>query len=116
MSSRRETNALRDIVEESDAISEYLAGKSFDDYRTHRMTVDAVERCLARITEAVVRIGSARMEEVAPGVPMEKVRGLGNLLRHAYDVVDHGTIWDTVKHDLPPLRAACERALAQSSR
>jgi uncharacterized protein with HEPN domain len=112
LSSRRETNALHDIVEESDAVAGYIAGKSFEDFRGHRMTLDAVERCLGRITEAVIRIGPERMKAIAPEVPMEKVRGLGNWLRHAYDIVDPATIWDTVQNDLPPLRAACARALA----
>ena len=76
------------------------------------MTVDAVERCLARITEAAIRIGPERMDEISPGLPMQQVRGLGNLLRHAYFVIDHGTIWSTIKDSLPPLREACERALA----
>ena len=112
MSSRRETDFLGDIVENIDAIADYVAGKSFDDYRSDRMTVDAVERCLARITEAAIRIGPERMDEISPRLPMQDVRGLGNLLRHAYFVIDHGTIWSTIQNSLPPLRAACERALS----
>ena len=39
------------------------------------------------------------------------MRGLGNFLRHSYDRVDTKLVWDTVKEDVPALRAACERAL-----
>jgi uncharacterized protein with HEPN domain len=116
LSSRHESDFLGDIVENIDAITEYVAGMSFDEYRADRMTVDAVERCLARITEAAIRVGPARMDEIAPGLPMQEVRGLGNLLRHAYFVIDHGTIWSTIENSLPPLRAACERAMSEADR
>lgn len=102
---------MSDIIEEADAIAGYVAGKAFADYRTERLLVDGVERCLSRITEAVIRIGADRMRAIDPDLPVEKVRGLGNLLRHAYDFIDPELIWDTVQNDLPALRAACERAL-----
>jgi len=43
---------------------------------------------------------------------MHAVRQLGNVLRHDYDLIDVETIFTTVRHDLPPLRAACIAALA----
>ena len=104
---------LEHIVENADRIGEYIAGKDFDAFASHRMTVDAVERCLARITEAAVRIGEVAMNEIAPGVPMHVLRGFGNALRHDYDKIDLGTVWATVKNDLPALRHACAQALSE---
>jgi len=104
---------MHDIIEQSDAIQHYLAGKSFDAYVAEQLLIDAVERCLGRLTEAVIRIGPEQMRKIAPDLPMEKVRGLGNLLRHAYRDIDQHEIWSTAKRDLPALRAACERALGE---
>lgn len=103
---------LEHIVENSDRIADYIAGMDFDAFSRHRMTIDAVERCLARITEASVRIGETAMNEIAPDVPMHVLRGFGNALRHDYDRIDLATIWATVNNDLRSLRAACEQALA----
>jgi uncharacterized protein with HEPN domain len=36
---------------------------------------------------------------------------MGNWLRHQYDRVDVETIWNTIQDDLPPLKAAAEKAL-----
>ncbi len=39
--------------------------------------------------------------------------GIGNHLRHGYDVVEPEIIWNIVERDLLPLRAGCEAALAR---
>jgi uncharacterized protein with HEPN domain len=104
---------LRDVVDNIDAIERYVANLSFDQFRQDRMRIDAVERCLQRITEAVIRIGPDAMRTVMPDLPVEQVRGLGNVLRHAYDTLAEGVIWSTIQNDLPPLRRACEEELAR---
>ena len=72
-----------------------------------------MERCLQRITEAVIKIGPERMAEISPQTPVDAVRGLGNMLRHDYDRVDLGTIWHTIRESLPKLRADCVSVLGQ---
>ena len=103
---------LHDIIEYADHIAEYCGGMSFEQFFDDRLIRDATERCLERIIEACVRLGPERMAAIAPNLPLHEVRGLGNMLRHAYEQIDAKLIWDTVKDDLPPLRTACERALA----
>ena len=103
---------LRDIVDNSDWIATYIGGLNFDQFLSDRMRRDAAERCLERIIEASVRLGPERLARIAAGQPLHEVRGLGNVLRHAYDRIDPKLIWDTLTDDIPKLRAACERALA----
>lgn len=66
---------------------------------------------LQRITEAVIKIGPERMAAVSPSLPVDAVRGLGNVLRHDYDRVDLRTIYVTVTDSLPRLRVDCAAAL-----
>jgi uncharacterized protein with HEPN domain len=73
-------------------------------------TIDAVERCLARISEAAVRLGETA-QEVCPGVAWRDIRGLGNHLRHEYRRVDLSRIWVMVEEHLPALKSACADAL-----
>jgi uncharacterized protein with HEPN domain len=103
---------LEDIIENADSIARYLAGLDFDDFTADQMRIDAVERCLMRLTEAAIRIGPDRMTEIAPELPMRQVRGLGNVLRHAYELIDLRTIWDTAVTSVPVLREACAAVLA----
>jgi uncharacterized protein with HEPN domain len=74
-------------------------------------TINAVERCLQRISEAVIKIELERVAHIAPALPVHAVRGLGNALRHDYDCLTLRTIYTTVKDSLPDLRTACIRAL-----
>lgn len=71
---------------------------------------DAVERCPKRICEAAAKLGPDA-EALCPEIHWPRIRALGNVLRHEYDLVDGARIWYTVKDDLPPLKAATQRAL-----
>ena len=107
MSSEREQQRLADIIENIDAIGAYVGNMNFAAFAADRKTVDATERCLQRITEAVIKIGPDRMRVIAPEIPAEAVRGLGNMLRHEYDAIDLRSLFNTVTDDLPRLRRAC---------
>lgn len=111
MSSEREALRLQDIIDNIDRIDGHIGSLDFSAFATDSKTVDAVERCLQRLTEAIIKIGAERMAVVSPQTPAEAVRGLGNLLRHAYDEVDLTTIWTTVRESLPELRNDCLKAL-----
>jgi uncharacterized protein with HEPN domain len=65
------------------------------------------------ISEAAVRLKDDA-ELLCPGIPWREIRGSGNWLRHQYDGVDIETIWNTIQDDLPALKAAVEKVLAQA--
>lgn len=115
MSSERERQRLEDIVANIEMIERYIANFPFDAFLADDKTVNATERCLQRITEAVIKIGPERMATIAPDVPMQAVRGLGNMLRHEYDNIDLRTIYNTAVHDLPMLKEACDQALKKNA-
>lgn len=112
MSFERERLRLLDVVENIDRIDTYLAGIDFGRFVIDSMRVDAVERCLQRVTEAIIQIGTDRMAVIAPTIPTREIRGLGNVLRHDYGRIDLETIFTTVTDRLPELRLACVQALA----
>lgn len=102
---------LNDIVDNIDRIESHVAGMDFAAFTADFKTIDAVERCLQRITEAVIKIGPDRMAEISPATSADAVRGMGNALRHDYDTIDLRIIWITVKQSLPVLREDCRRVL-----
>ncbi|MAF62979.1 MULTISPECIES: HepT-like ribonuclease domain-containing protein [Pseudomonadota] len=113
MSSDREQQRLRDIIENGEAAQAYLADLTVVEFARNQMLIDAVERCLQRITEAVVKIGEERFTVVAPDVSFHQIRGLGNRLRHEYDTLDEAVVYNTVHKSLPVLLARCRAALAE---
>lgn len=114
MSSDRESLRLLDIIENIDRINQHVTGFDIEAFLSDEKTIDAVERCLQRITEAVIKIGPERMASISPTTPVDAVRGLGNALRHDYDSIDLAIIWNTVTVSLPALRIDCQRALERN--
>ena len=102
---------MEDIYESIGLIEEFVGGMDFEAYCSDAKTQAAVERKMLIVSEAAIRLkGDA--EVLCPGVPWRDIRGAGNWLRHQYDSVDLETIWNTIQDDLPPLKAAMEKALA----
>lgn len=79
------------------------------------LVADAVERCLSRISEAARKLGRPA-ETLVPDQPWGKIRGLGNLLRHDYDIVLRSILWEIISDNLPSLRSACRKALSDLDR
>ena len=102
---------LEDILDSIRLIQQFVQGMDLDAYRQDEKTQAAVERKLLIIGEAAIRLKD-KAEVLCPGIPWRDIRGSGNWLRHQYDSVDVETIWNTILGDLPPLKAAVEKALA----
>jgi len=111
MSFDRIESRLQHIIDNADRISVYLDGYDYDRFRADQLVADAVERCIERISEAVVQIGAEAVAALALPVPFNDVRSLGNRLRHEYSRVDSQVIYDTARTDIPALRDAAQRAL-----
>lgn len=76
---------------------------SFEDYQADRKTRSAVEREMQIVTEAAIRLGP-EAETLYPGPDWKGLRGMGNILRHAYHRVDDKIVWDTCKDELSPMK------------
>jgi uncharacterized protein with HEPN domain len=72
-------------------------------YLADEKTIDAVERCLQRISEAASRLGPY-VDNIYPDAPWKDARGIGNILRHKYDQVTEDLIWASIESDVPGLR------------
>lgn len=65
----KQRHRLEHIADNAERIAGYVEGLTFDEFAASPMVLDAVERCLARITEAAIRAGEEVMAQVAPDVP-----------------------------------------------
>jgi uncharacterized protein with HEPN domain len=72
-------------------------------YLADEKTIDAVERCLQRISEAAYRLGPC-FDDTYPDAAWKDARGIGNILRHKYDQVTDDLIWASIEGDIPRLR------------
>jgi uncharacterized protein with HEPN domain len=102
---------LRDILKAISLIDQFVGAMDFQAYSQDIKTRAAVERELQIITEAAYRL-KPEDEHLCPEPDWRKIRGMGNILRHAYDRLDDQVVWVTVKDDLPALKQAVSAALA----
>lgn len=101
---------LEDILENVQLVEQFSAGKTFQEYETDILFRSAVERRLQIITEAAHRLG-ADVTRVDPEIDWKGIRGLGNVLRHAYHGISNEAIWRVVTEELPVLKKSVEAAL-----
>ncbi|TDK37656.1 DUF86 domain-containing protein [Rhizobium deserti] len=103
---------MRDIVENGQAILQYTRGMDFEAYLQSSITRDASERCLARLSEASIKLGPTA-EELFPAHDWRNIRGVGNVLRHGYEDILDEVVWMIVTDRLPPLLVELNTFLGQ---
>jgi uncharacterized protein with HEPN domain len=101
---------LRDIIENAEAILRYTKDMDAAAFAEDDLVRNAVERCFERICEASAKLGDMA-GDLMPGHPWRKIRSLGNVLRHEYDDIEHGRLFEIVRNDLPGLLAGARDAL-----
>ncbi len=87
------------------AIEGYWDGKTFQDFEASEPLRAATERHLLIISEAVRHIPQSDKDN-HPQISWRDIAGIGNILRHGYNIIDPQRIWSVVEADLPELKAA----------
>lgn len=113
MPTERPAARIHDILKNIASVEDYTDGLSEDTFSSNRMAVDAVERCLERIAEAVRKLGHQFDPAMPDDIDLHDVRQFGSVLRHDYDTVDTSIIWNVVEKELPKLKAAFEALEAE---
>jgi uncharacterized protein with HEPN domain len=101
---------LAHIADAIAAIDTYVAGGR-ETFLRERMTQDAVVRNFEIIGEAAGRLSPALREDST--VPWARVIAFRNRLIHGYWSIDLHLVWDVIEHELPTLKAAVDRLLAE---
>ncbi len=110
MSFRSLRQHLQDMLDSIAAIEEFVGDMEFRTYMEDAKTRAAVERKLEIIAEAAYRLG-ADEERVAAGYRWKNLRGMGNILRHAYHRVKDEVLWNVIKKELPELKVLVTHAM-----
>lgn len=107
--------ALEDILENIARMERFTSGLTEETFRSDEQAVFAVQYALLVISEAARRLGDDA-DTLCPGMPWDDIRGIGNWLRHGYDRIDPGIIWNTAKKDLNELQRAVASAVQKLKR
>lgn len=66
--------------------------------------------CVVQICELVSQL-SDDVKQKDPAVPWRIIKDTRNFYVHAYGAIDVAAVWDTLEHDIPSLKVACEAIL-----
>ena len=93
---------LEDILDSCTAVTEYVAGKTFEEFCNERKTYSAVIREFEIIGEAVRKLPDD-LKQRRSDVEWQDIKDFRNLLIHEYFGVDLEIVWKVILEDLPGL-------------
>jgi uncharacterized protein with HEPN domain len=99
---------IEDILDSIEKISRYVRNKSYLDFSSDEMVIDAVIRNLEIIGEAAKCIDKD-IKERNPQVPWKKIAGLRDILAHSYSTINIRLIWETIEDGLPELKEQLQK-------
>lgn len=99
-----------DILESCGKVRRYVTGMSYEAFAADERTLDAVIRNLEIIGEAAKCLPDEVVAS-APGIEWRKIRGMRDVLAHAYFGVDPKVVWDVATTKLDALEAAVRMLL-----
>jgi uncharacterized protein with HEPN domain len=95
---------LNDIIRAIDGAETTIEGVRFETFQDVYHMPRTVERAIEIISEASRHIPQ-ELKDQYPDIPWQQIAGIGNVLRHDYEVVDDHITWDVAKAHFPPLKA-----------
>lgn len=104
---------LEDIQTHGTDASEFLQGKTQDDYVEDKALRAMVERKLYVVGEAVSQLRNL-YPDVSVRIPdTREIVGFRNLLAHAYFALDHRRVYDIATVSLPALLKAVSKIIGE---
>lgn len=99
---RGDAALLQDMLDASEAVVRYVAGKSKDQFVGDEILRNAVERRLEIVGEAARKVSSS-LQASHPDIPWQKIMATRHILAHDYDVVNPEIVWRIATVYVPAL-------------
>lgn len=94
---------LHDVLTAGQAVREFVAGRSFDEYVSDELLRSAVERKFEIMGEALNRIRRDKPDILSQIRDCRDIVSFRSILIHGYDTIDDRIVWDVIEEDLDNL-------------
>ena len=110
----RDRSILDHIVSYCADIEQAVArfGDSYAQFSADKEYRNACAMCVLQIGELSGHL-SAEFRSAHSGIPWSEIKGLRNVMAHKYGSISVEAVWETIKRDIPELKASCLRRLAE---
>ena len=102
---------LLDALTAYQAVETFVADHTFADYEQYLMLRSVVKRQLEIIGEGLHKAEVDDPEVIDLLPELRRIVGMRNRIIHGYDSVDDELLWQTIQHNIPPLRDHLEQIL-----
>lgn len=111
-SSKKDLNIISRIlgycIEIEDTVNHF--GDSFEQFNADKIYRNAVTMCILQIGELAGRLTQEFMDTNYE-IPWRNIKAMRNIVAHAYGSISIPDVWDTIKNDIPVLKAYCAKIL-----
>jgi len=102
---------LYDVAHAAALATQFVAGKTFEDYAADPVLRSAVERQLQIVGEALVQLTRTDAATAARISEHSRIIAFRNILVHGYAVIDDRSVWNVLELKLPTLLREAEALL-----
>ena len=85
-------------------------GRSFEAFKADKDYRNCCAMCILQIGELGGHL-SPEFREAHREMPWNEIRGMRNVMAHAYGSISVQTTWEAIEQDIPSLKAFCTRVL-----
>lgn len=108
----RDSGRLHHMLHAIENIDRFIINKSVTDFTVDSLLYYAVIKNLEIIGEAAYMLTN-EFKESHPSTPWTQIVGMRHFLVHGYYQIDSQEVWNTIRHDLQPLRAQLQEYLEE---
>ena len=87
-------------------------GNSYEAFSVDKAYRNACAMCILQIGELAGHL-SAEFRAAHPEMPWREIRGMRNVVAHAYANISFRTTWDTIQTDIPSMKKFCAELLTR---
>ena len=113
--SERDISILRHIISYCEDIERAVNrfGHSYEAFHADKDYRNCCAMCILQIGELGGHL-SSEFRTAHGEIPWDNIRGMRNVMAHAYGTISVQTTWETIEQDIPVLKAFCTSILEKS--
>jgi uncharacterized protein with HEPN domain len=105
---KRSVEKLLDDMLQAAEVADEIVRRGRERFESDPVAQFGAEAVVGRLGDAASKLPE-EVRASMPAIPWKEIIGFRIIVHHAYHRLDYGRVWNTLRDDIPRLRAAIER-------